>query len=186
MKKRSASRDAFFNLRVLVGFVFSSVGVLLALIGFGLYPRASLLAGKPAPQQTQQWQPHWVVVHSSQNDVSAPLSEMATWALPPAREHEAPENPPIGIIRASGSRPDTVVQKKFMTSVLASILPGLNFDGIPFPGVVCNCAPPDTNGEVGDTQYVQIVNEGYQVFDKATGNSVFGPVSIESIWSGFG
>src|SRR5207253_1999741 len=33
---------------------------------------------------------------------------------------------------------------------------------------------------------VQIVNEAYQVFDKATGNSVLGPNSISSIWSGFG
>ncbi len=50
----------------------------------------------------------------------------------------------------------------------------------------CNCAPPDPNGAVGLTQYVQIVNEGYQVFDKATGNSVLGPRSISSIWTGFG
>jgi hypothetical protein len=64
--------------------------------------------------------------------------------------------------------------------------PALNFDGIPFPGVACNCAPPDTNGEVGATQYVQIVNEGYQVFNKSTGLSVFGSVSIATIWSGFG
>src|SRR6266446_6011673 len=33
---------------------------------------------------------------------------------------------------------------------------------------------------------VQIVNTGYQVFDKTTGASVFGPASIESIWLGFG
>lgn len=38
----------------------------------------------------------------------------------------------------------------------------------------------------GATQYVQMVNEGYQVFDKATGSSVLGPSSISSIWSGFG
>src|SRR5437870_12552779 len=62
----------------------------------------------------------------------------------------------------------------------------LNFNGVPYPGVNCSCAPPDTNGEPGTTQYVQIVNTGYQVFDKATGNSVLGPNSIESIWSGFG
>ena len=37
-----------------------------------------------------------------------------------------------------------------------------------FPGVGCNCAPPDTNGAVGLAQYVQMVNEGYQVFDKTT------------------
>src|SRR5205814_1240387 len=28
--------------------------------------------------------------------------------------------------------------------------------------------------------------EGYQVFDKATGNSVLGPKSISSVWTGFG
>jgi hypothetical protein len=64
--------------------------------------------------------------------------------------------------------------------------PTLNFTGIPFPGVACNCAPPDTNGEVGLTQYVQIVNEGYQVFNKTTGASILGPVGISTIWSGFG
>ena len=186
MKKRSVSRDAFLNLRVLLGMVLSSVGLALALIGFGLYPGASLLAGKPAQPQTKQWQPKWQNIHSSQNDVSAPLREMATWALPPVREHEAPENPKIGIVRESGSRPDTVVQKTLAQSILATVIPGLNFDGIPYPGVICNCAPPDTNGEVGATQYVQIVNEGYQVFDKTTGNSILGPASIESVWAGFG
>ena len=39
---------------------------------------------------------------------------------------------------------------------------------------------------MGKTQYVQMVNEGLQVFDKVTGASVFGPVAIGSIWSGFG
>ena len=79
---------------------------------------------------------------------------------------------------------DTVVQ-----STLASpAMPGTskNFDGIGFPGVSCNCAPPDTNGEVGLTQYVQIVNEGYQVWDKSTGASVLGPVGISTLWTGFG
>src|SRR5205085_7989848 len=61
-----------------------------------------------------------------------------------------------------------------------------NFNGILFPGVSCNCSPPDTNGEVGATQYVQMVNEGYQVFNKTTGASVLGPSSIVSLWSGFG
>jgi len=61
----------------------------------------------------------------------------------------------------SGAAPhaaDTVVQSQLASPAM----PGTskNFDGIPYPGVVCNCAPPDTNGEVGATQYVQIVNEG--------------------------
>ena len=112
---------------------------------------------------------------------------MATWPLPPrTAEHEGPKNPSTGIPRASGSRPDTVVQNQLINNLLGSIIPGLNFDGIPFPGVNCDCAPSDTDGYVGATQYVQIVNTGYQVFDKVTGNSVFGPVSIESVWAGFG
>src|SRR5437016_2254018 len=60
-----------------------------------------------------------------------------------------------------------------------------SFDGIGFPGVACNCAPPDTNGAVGPNHYVQIVNTGYQVWDKS-GVSLFGPVSISTIWAGFG
>ncbi len=43
----------------------------------------------------------------------------------------------------------------------------LNFLGIGYPGVNCNCAPPDTNGAIGATQYIQIVNESYQVFNKS-------------------
>ena len=183
--RRRLGEGGFFNLRVLIAGVFCLIGVFMALFGFGLYPGASLLA-KASQQQTQQWQPHWVVVHSSHNDVSAPLREMATWRLPPAREHGAPENPKTGIPRASGSRPDTVVQNKFMTNLLGNIIPGLNFDGIPYPGVVCSCAPPDTNGYVGLAQYVQTVNDGYQVFDKVTGNSVLGPASIRSVWASFG
>jgi hypothetical protein len=65
--------------------------------------------------------------------------------------------------------------------------PNLNVEGIPFPGVNCNCAPPDTNGEVGATQYVQIVNQGLQVFNKATGSPLLpDPIDIATLWSGFG
>jgi len=46
-----------------------------------------------------------------------------------------------------------------------------------FPGVGCNCAPPDTNGQVGKVQYVEMVNEGLQFFDKLTGTSL-GPYSF--------
>ena len=31
-----------------------------------------------------------------------------------------------------------------------------------------------------------MANAGFQVFDKLTGTSVFGPVAISSIWAGFG
>jgi hypothetical protein len=46
--------------------------------------------------------------------------------------------------------------------------------------------PPDTIGDIGRTQYVQLVNTGIQVFDKNTGASIFGPVNLNTIWYRFG
>jgi hypothetical protein len=48
-------------------------------------------------------------------------------------------------------------------------------------------APPDTNGAVGLTQYVQIVNDAFAVFNKTTGAVISGyPKSANSLWQGFG
>ena len=102
-------------------------------------------------------------------------------ALPEDEEEGEGEASPE---HSAQSSPDTVVQSTPVANAMPST--SLNFDGIAFPGVACFCAPPDTNGEVGATQYVQSVNDGYQVFNKATGASVLGPVGISTIWSGFG
>ena len=188
MKKKSASQSAFFNPRTLIGFGFCLLGLLLALLAYTAYPGASLMAQKPSQQMTQQWQPRWVVVASSHNDVSPPLRDLAALPLAPSQgEHEGPKNPKIPINHIGADRPDPVVQNKFLNRLTVNI-PGpiLNFEGVDFPGVVCNCAPPDTNGAVGLTQYVQDVNEAYQVFNKFTGASVLGPVAIHNIWVGFG
>ncbi len=95
-----------------------------------------------------------------------------------------PELPPLFNGKPVRQVSDPVVQSTMPTPQMPS--PILNFDGIPFPGVICNCAPPDTNGEVGLTQYVQIVNEGFQVFDKTTGAAEAPAVAISSLWTGFG
>ena len=116
------------------------------------------------------------------HDVSPPLRNLKPGVISPRHEHEANINPHINA--AHQDQLDPVVQSSLSAAAMPS--PMLNFDGIGYPGVSCFCAPPDPNGEVGLTQYVQIVNEGYQVFDKSTGASVFGPVSIATLWSGFG
>ena len=121
------------------------------------------------------------VVRDYKHDVSPPVRNIQPLPLPQIPEHE--ENAPIKIGRHQ-DQPDSVVQNYLATPAMPGT--NLNFDGIPFPGVDCNCAPPDTNGEVGLTQYVQIVNEGFQVFNKIDGTSAFGPVGISTLWSGFG
>ncbi len=150
---------------------------------FVLFASASAFAQQPANSA----QSHVQVVHSYKNDISAPLSLMQQPYVGKGEEseaaHEGPENPPVP--RNHVDSPDPVVQN---TAAPTPLIPSpiLNFEGIDFPGVGCNCAPPDTDGEVGATQFVQMVNEGVQVFDKSSGNSVMGPVAITSLWTGFG
>jgi hypothetical protein len=47
-------------------------------------------------------------------------------------------------------------------------------------------APPDTNGTVGATQYVQWVNTSFAIFNKTTGALISGPTAGNTLWSGFG
>jgi uncharacterized repeat protein (TIGR02543 family) len=44
----------------------------------------------------------------------------------------------------------------------------------------------DATGAVGTTQYLQWVDASLAVFNKASGNAVYGPVPGNTIWSGFG
>src|SRR5215467_9948077 len=126
------------------------------------------------------------VGESIRNDTSPPLREMKQQPIFKAKR-EANENPKIQHVHKDA--PDHKVQKTIAADAFtAANMPtaDMNFNGIQYPGVACNCAPPDTNGEVGTTQYVQIVNEGFQVFDKTTGASLLGPSGIATVWAGFG
>jgi hypothetical protein len=185
MKKKSTSQSAFFNPRVLLAGVFCLAGVFIALLGFGAFSNASAQANANSAASAQQFG-QTTVIHASYSDLSRPLREQPLVWPPMEPEHEANLNPKIPHQHQDG--PDPVIQSSFWQRLInMPAIPGpvLNWAGISYPGVSCNCAPPDPDGEVGKTQYVQMVNEGLQVFDKVTGTSVFGPVAIASIWSGF-
>jgi len=84
-------------------------------------------------------------------------------------------------------QPDSVLQTS--TGPLVGTTAGLDFlgVGIGITGTYTNCcAPPDTNGAAGATQFVQWVNLDFAVFDKATGSLAAGPTAGNTLWSGFG
>jgi len=85
-----------------------------------------------------------------------------------------------GKIAASQQGIDPVAQTKAGAKHPPSA--GLNFEGVTAPS---GRAVPDTNGAVGATQYFQWVNVDFQIFDKTTGNSIYGPVDASTIWAGF-
>lgn len=120
-----------------------------------------------AADPVQGRKPEITVGASIRNDTSIPLREMKQKPMDFGPEREANVNPKVPHFHRDA--PDRVIQNTFdVTQLAAANMPSTlqNFNGIQYPGVACNCAPPDTNGEVGATQYVQMVNEGFQVFDK--------------------
>lgn len=44
----------------------------------------------------------------------------------------------------------------------------------------------DANGAVGATQYVQLINNQYTIYDKTTGAVIAGPIKENALWSTFG
>jgi hypothetical protein len=71
---------------------------------------------------------------------------------------------------------------------LASTTAGLSFAGVGNGdyGYSPSVAPPDTNGAVGATQYMQWVNSDFAIFSKSTGALLLGPKAGNTLWAGFG
>jgi len=132
-------------------------------------------------QQNVQRNPR--IIHEIKHDVSPPVR-----SIPPlpgeAGVKRVIQNPmiprpvtPPGVI-------DPVLQTWSGPTSIPT--PGLNFEGIAVAdSPSCNCAPPDTNGDVGPDHYVQTVNTDFAVYNKS-GIKTFGPVRINTLWSGFG
>src|SRR6266852_612046 len=132
-----------------------------------------------APAQEVQKGP--MVIYEERHDTSPPMREMPSRAPQPGARGMA-----LSLRRPGPARVDTAIDSALQQSSPAAQVGttnGLNFDGVSDRDGV---APPDTNASVGASQVVETVNFSYQVFDKATGASVFGPAAIASIWTGFG
>ena len=97
-----------------------------------------------------------------------------------APAHVIPLRHPHLIDTQQPSAADSALQNTAAPS--ASTINPSNFDGITANGY----APPDGNGSAGDTQFVQIVNVEYAVYDNGSGTALLGPVPSTTIWSGFG
>ncbi len=124
------------------------------------------------------------VSNAVHHDTSGPLRDMPSKGRSTI-QHEHPRHP-LPFAPSTGA-PDTAVQASAGPSVATT--GGLNFAGVGNGdyGFAPNAAPPDTNGAVGATQYVQWVNESFAVFNKSTGVIAAGfPKAGNTLWTGFG
>jgi hypothetical protein len=143
-----------------------------------------MLPGSVSAQSTVR------VIRELKHDVSRPLAELGRMtpaqpnAFSPRLLKILPTKPVEPIPEYAVA--DAALQEQALLPVAATI--GLNFEGLGQSeyGFVMEAVPPDTNGAVGDTQYVQWVNLEYAVFDKATGALLAGPFEGNSVWAGFG
>ncbi|MCA1829742.1 MAG: hypothetical protein LC689_22695, partial [Myxococcales bacterium] len=128
------------------------------------------------------------VALAAHHDASPPLM-----LIEPADRQERIEREPKRIPKGPAgnfvSLPSIHVQSTSPSLAMPATI--FSFDGVgqgfagPGGTFTVNSAPPDTNGDVGPNHYVQIVNTDFAVFNKS-GTALFGPVPINTLWSGFG
>jgi hypothetical protein len=132
-------------------------------------------------------------ISPSHFDISPPLTELAKIPVPTVteRERSEPQLPPWRILRSGERDPVTQVapppRNPMAPDAPEAASTGFNFEGA---GGFLGGYPPDTNGSVGTTQYVEMVNTDYQVWSlnrtTKVATSVLGPVAINTLWAGFG
>jgi hypothetical protein len=123
------------------------------------------------------------VRQAEKHDVSPPLRDIPSAPREEGPAHEQSKPKPIPVAPSTGAN-DPVVQSA--PGRFAGVNAG-GFEGVGLSNYAVNAAPPDTNGSVGATQYVQWVNEAFAVFDKTTGAIAPGfPKNGNTLWSGFG
>src|SRR5437763_8912764 len=210
MKKRSSTRSAFINLRALIGFGLLFVGVLLALFAFGAAPHVSQkfaavpatkgggagvplskTPGEPLPPNLEDQVPaNYTGPHHDVRPVKAvhtrPLRQLPM--IPPdlavRREVHEPARP-----KPPTDTPTGGVTQTFAGPVLSAPTPtGVSWDGVGvgLAGFVPNFNPPDTNGRVGATQYVQWNNASFAVFNKTNGALLYGPAAGNTLFQSLG
>ena len=129
------------------------------------------------------------VIKASRHDTSAALAQLAVGSVVrnPGPDREAEEPRATGAARLSG-KVDAVAGP--LAAALTGVSQVIGFDGqsaddnrnvFGFAFV-----PPDTNGAVGSSQYVQMVNVTIAVYSKRDGSLQLPPTAIHALWQGFG
>ena len=191
MKKKSTSKSAFFNLRVLIASVFCLAGIFVALFGSGVFaqtkspkntrsPGAQDAPGTQTPDVVQMVGPVRLDQDLRKLPYVAPKEEF--------EERRLMRYPHEGTEQTSAPSGYGTSGLAYVQSLLKNIwrptptIPGplLTFEGM---NNTCGCAPPDTNGDVGPNHYVEPVNESIKIFDK-NGNTLAGPITYNSFFSG--
>jgi len=168
--------------------IFSLVGTLAAVAALILTVTVvGNVSAAPAPSGGSSVE----VQPAVQHDVSPPLRDMAqsfhASSVASGVRHDQPLHH-LPMAQGASTQPDPVVQSSAPGPNVAATV-GVNINGVGdtsnTPANPCDCAPSDTNGAVGATQFVQWVNTAFAVYNKS-GKLLMGPTAGNALWAGFG
>ncbi len=189
MKKKSTSKSAFFNLRILTACVFCLLGIAVALFAQGNRT-------KPA-QQTNRSTAKQDAPGTQRPDVVQMVGPVAMNQdlrnlpyVPPKQKEEERRlrRYPFPLTGSDAPAGSDISGLKYVQALLRNLwrptptMPGPLFT---FEGNLdtCGCQPSDSEGDVGPNHYIEAINETIQIFDKS-GNTLSGPTSYNSFFSG--
>src|SRR6266446_307269 len=194
MKKKSTSKSAFFNLRVLIASMLCLFGVFVALIASGALSnvfaqtkgaKQTRIAGNQDAPGTQRPDVVRMVGPVVMNQDLRSLPYVA-----PKEEFEEGRlmrYPHNGTGQESAPTGYALSGLKYVQALLKNIwrptptMPGplFTFEGI---GDTCGCQPSDSEGDVGPNHYIEAINLTFEIFDK-NGNTLSGPTTYNSFFS---
>jgi hypothetical protein len=192
MKKKSTSKSAFFNLRILVASVLCLFGIAVALFAQGNHSKQNRQNTRSGPRQdapgTQKPEVTRMIGPAIVNQDLRTLPEMPSG---PKIERPLMTRYPRGTGPRMESEETSAFPKfqsllgKIFRSVPTMPPPQLTFDGINSAQSFCGCLPPDTIGDVGPNHYVETTNSAIKIFDKS-GNTLLASVSFDTFFAPLG
>src|SRR6185436_15555511 len=160
-------------------------GALSRALGSGWQPTANLPAAQPYAGPPNDPRPI--------NAVRTPPLR-TVHPLPPPRRGEADDDEhghpepirPVPPTESGGS--EGAIQGSMGALISAPTPAGLGFDGVGvgLGGFSPSSNPPDVNGRVGATQYVQWNNTSFAIFSKSTGALLYGPAAGNTLFQSLG
>ena len=186
MKKKSTSKSAFFNLRILTASAFCLLGIAVALFAQG--NRTKSVQQNNRPNRTQDapgTQRPDVVQMVGPVRLNQDLRKLPY--VPPNKEFD--ERVLTRYPHGTGAPPKEAPSSPWLQRLIKNLwrptptMPGplLTFEG-GAAAQFCACAPPDSDGDVGPNHYVEAINQAFAVFDKS-GNMLAGPITYNTLFA---
>ncbi len=190
MKKKSTSKSAFFNLRILTASALCLLGIAVALFAQGNHTKPVQQTNRSGTNQDAPGtQKPDVVQMVGPVRLDQDLRKLP-YVAPKAEfeERRLMRYPHNGTDQTNAPSRSGASGLAYVQNLLKNLwrptptMPGplFTFEGNPD---TCGCQPSDSEGDVGPNHYIEAINENIKIYDKS-GNTLSGPTSFNSFFSG--